>query len=156
MAVQAVSVAGLKELRRDLKALGPQWGRELSKVHREIAKDVQGKAQSTARGMGRQQSREAGAIKASGTQSAAALSVVQSSRYPFANVAFWGKIKRTGWYAGGHGRAQSLPWVGNTWQVGVKGEGPYALNEAVADRLPQIMHNYEQMLDALMHRAFPE
>ncbi len=156
MAVQAVSVAGLKELRRDLKALGPQWPKELSKLHKAIAKTVQVQAQSNARGMGRQQRKEAGAIKASGTQSGAALSVTQSSRYPFANPAFWGKIKRTGWYAGGTGRAQSLPWVGSAWEVGAKGEGPYALNDAVAEKLPEIMQSYERMLDDLLHRAFSE
>lgn len=156
MAVQAVSVDGLKELRRDLKALGPQWPKELTKLHKEIARTVQVAAVANAAGMGRMQRKEAGAIKASGTQDSAALRVAQSSRYPFANPAFWGKIKRTGWYAGGHGRAQSLPWVGSDWQVGVKGEGPYALNDAVADKIPEIMREYGHMLDELFHRAFPE
>lgn len=156
MAVAAVSAVGLKELRKELKALGPQWPKELSKVHRAIAKDVQGRAKSNAPGVGRQQARMAGAIKASGTATGAALTVTQSGRYPYANVAFWGKIKRTGWYAGGHGAAQSLPWVGANWDVGVNGQGPYALNDAVADELPKTMVAYDRMLTDLLHRAFPE
>jgi hypothetical protein len=156
-----IEVHGLKELRAALKDLGPQWGRELSKIHRQIAKDVAARAQDRARGMGRQQRANAGAIKGSGTASAASVRVKPTSKYPAANPAFWGQIKRSGWYAAkwaeSHtGKPQSLPWVGNNWEAGVHGQGPYAVNDAVADRVPQIMDAYVEMIDDLTARAFPD
>lgn len=33
-------------------------------------------------------------------------------------------------------------WVGNRWQAGVRGQGPIAINEAVADLKPQIIEWY--------------
>lgn len=160
--IAPAQVEGLKEFRAALRQLGPQWGRMLSKTHRDIAKKVAATAQSYARGTGKQQARMAAAIKGSGTQSGAAITVNQSTRHPYANVAFWGQTKRTGWYAAiwaaGHhdGRAQALPWVGSDWQVGVSGEGPYAINDAIEAELPGVMDTYRRELDALFFRAFPD
>lgn len=160
-ASSAVQVEGLAELRKALRVMGPEWGRMLSKTHREIAKRTAALARSKAGGVGRPQARMSGAIKGSGTQTAASITVSQSGRHPFANPAFWGQTKRTGWYASiwaaGHhdGRAQALPWVGSDWDVGVAGQGPYAINDAIADELPKILDTYGEELDALFRAAFP-
>lgn len=156
-----MQVEGLKEFRAALRQLGPEWGRMLSKAHRTIAKRAAAAAQSRARGIGAQQQRMAGSIKGSGTQTSASVRVAQSTRYPYASVAFWGQTKRTGWYArlwamGVRGAAQSLPWVGNDWEVGAHGQGPYAINDAIADELPSIMADYSRMLDDLFQKAFPD
>lgn len=157
----AAEVKGLAEFRRALRTMGPEWGRALSKVHRKIAKDVALKARSNAGGFGRQQARMAGAIKWSGVQTAARITVAQTARHPFANVAFWGQTKRTGWYgrlwaAGVRGKAQALPWVGSDWEVGTRGQGPYVINETIAAELPGVMETYEEELERLFYRAFPD
>lgn len=160
-AITPVTVEGLKEFRAALRALGPEWGRMLSKAHRNIAKRVAATAKAKAQAYGPQQVRMAGAIKGSGRQTGAYIRVAQSDRYPFANVAFWGETKRTGWYgrmwaAGVRGRAQSLPWVGSSWDVGDANEGPYAVNAAIHDDMPEILRDYSRALDDLFHKAFPD
>ena len=77
-------------------------------------------------------------------------------------MAFFGQrpLTRTGWNAsrynrdgvrlGGRrrtagARPQGLPWVGNTWIGGRRGEGPYVINETIAKHLPQIE---ERLLEA--------
>lgn len=159
--VSPVTVEGLKEFRAALRALGPEWGRMLSKTHRDIAKRITANAQAKAQAYGPQQARMAKAIKGSGTQTGAFIKVAQSSRNPYANVAFWGQMKRTGWYgrmwaAGVRGKAQSLPWVGSDWDVGSASEGPYAINAAIHDAIPEIMREYSAALDGLFHKAFPD
>ena len=61
---------------------------------------------------------------------------------PGAQATFWGAKRRTGWYArerysGSTGR-QHPPWVGASWGAGKRGEGPYVLNEAIADHRDEI------------------
>lgn len=76
-----------------------------------------------------------------------------------ANVAFWGAKKRTGWYAArryAHSTRQHPSWVGNTWEAAVAGQGPYAINAALAAELQRFLGLYGQMIDDLAHRAFPE
>src|SRR5699024_3541530 len=115
-----VHVEGLKQFQSALRRLGPEWNRELGKIHREVAKQVALRARSNAEVLGPQQARSAGAIRWSGTATAAKIRTVQNSRYPFASPAFWGRIKRTGWYArvwamSPGARPQGLPWVGSDW-----------------------------------------
>lgn len=155
-----VRVEGLDEFRKALRQLGPSWGRALGKVHRGVSKQVALRARSNAASVGAQQARSAGAIRWSGTAAAARITTTQGGRYPFANPAFWGQIKRTGFYADlwartRSGRAQALPWVGSDWSVGVKGEGPYAINDAIADEMPRIVGEYGRQLDDLFKQAFP-
>ena len=64
-------------------------------------------------------------------------------------AAFWGAKKRTGWYADPRYRKskrQHPIWVGNSWQAGAKGQGPYALNDAIADNRDRI---FELFSDAV-------
>lgn len=42
---------------------------------------------------------------------------------------------------------QHPPWVGNSWQAGVKGQGPYALNDAIADNRPRIFDLYSKAVE---------
>lgn len=154
-----VEVQGLTEFRRALRAMDPAFARELSKTHRGIAKRAGMASRTKAQSLGAPQRREAGAIGWSGTMTGAVVRVSQSARFPFANPTFWGRTSRTGWYAekwaASHsGRAQGLPWVGSSWDVGVRGQGPYAINDAIADELPSIMKDYSEALDDLFGRAF--
>lgn len=54
------------------------------------------------------------------------------------------------------GKPQFPKWVGNTWEAGVKGQGPYAINPAVADSRPFIERAYVNAMAQTARRAFPE
>ena len=152
----AVEITGIKEFRRALKEMGPEWPKELRRVHAQIARRGQALSRGYAEGMGGVQAKAAGTIKGRGNQRQASI-YVQGMR-GLGNVAFWGAKRHTGWYANprySDGPAQHPPWVGNTWDAAVHGEGPYAINEALADHLDDILDQYLKMLDNLSRKAFP-
>jgi hypothetical protein len=139
----AVEVEGLKELRRELKQLGPQWPKELRKANKEAADIAASASRSNAHGGTRQQSAAASAIKASGTQSAAQV-VIDAGRVPFALGAFLGS----------RAYPQFPEWVGNSWEPGGPG-GPYAVNPAIREKEDEIIETYGDALDRLTCAAFP-
>jgi hypothetical protein len=156
-----IRIDGLPEFRRALKAIGPDWPKELRKVHRRIAVEGVARSRAAAGAMGGQQARFAGGISARATQTKASVGVLGGGKNPGAKGAFFGAKRRTGWYARQRyldtaGAAQFLPWVGNTWAAAVPGQGPYAINPALAAYIPQIVEEYGEMIDDLTRRAFPE
>lgn len=152
----AVTVRGIKEFRRELRRLHGEWPRALRDVHKEIADHGAKLAQGYARGMGGVQAKAAAAIKGYANQREARIGVSAGKTYPMANVAFWGAKRHTGWYAGIAGPAQHPPWVGNSWDVAVVGEGPYAINPALAAYLPELMEMVGDRLEQLARAAFPD
>lgn len=154
MAAAGAEVVGLKEFRGDLKAMDSQWPKELRKVHKQIADKATRYARANASGNGGVQAKAAGGIKGRATQSQASVSTGGG----IGNVAFWGAKKHTGWYAApqyAEGPAQHPKWIGNTWDVAEFGQGPYAINPALAVHLPELLDDYLDMIDELSHRAFP-
>ena len=148
----------MAEFRRALRAMGPEWTRELTKVHRTVALKVAAGAQSRAASMGGVHRRAAPAIKGYANKMNARVGVSPGAKTRMANVAFWGAKRHTGWYANARysdGPAQHPAWVGNTWDVGVPGGGPYAINATVAAMTPTIIADFERMIDELARRAFP-
>jgi hypothetical protein len=72
-------------------------------------------------------------------------------------VAPSGAKRRTGWNARNpDSRPQHPAWVGNSWAVGVVGQGPYGINPAIAHHMPEILAEYERVTDDVFKRAFPE
>lgn len=159
MPTSGVHVEGLNELRSALRQVGPEWPKHLRAVHLKIAKRMAVIAAAFARAMGGVQAKAASAIKGRASQRDAKIGVRNSRGIPFAAVAFWGAKRHTGWYAKrqyASGPAQHDPWVGNSWEVAVAGQGPYAINDALASHSPQIVEWYGDMVDDLMREAFPE
>jgi|GEM_PF-1931931 len=160
VAPRAFEVRGLREFRRELRAIDPKFPKELRLAHKAIADDVATKARSIASGSGGVQAKAAGAIKGYATQSNARVGIATGKSFPMANVAFWGAKKRTGWYGAskyaGSGGRQHPEWVGNTWDVGVAGQGPYAINDAIASMNSQILDEYADAIGRLMAKAFPD
>lgn len=153
------TIRGLPEFRRELRALGPEWPRELRKANKNIAQLGAHYAQVVAHGMGGVQAKAASAIRGYANQREARIGVVPSARVPFANVAFWGAKRHTGWYE--RARYNDSPrqhpeWVGNTWDVAEHGVGPYAINEALAEHIDDILDEYGEAIDRLAARAFPD
>ena len=152
----AVQVVGLKELRRELRRLEEprEWTKALARIHREVAKATAETARSYATSMGGSQKHFARAIRGYGSAPGARIAIADDRAF----AAFWGAKQRwTGWNArnGDAGRPNQPEWVGNAWPIGERGYGPYAVNDAIADRLPWIEETYANEVDDLMKRAFP-
>jgi len=143
-----VSIPSLKELRKELKKLedARPWLKELTAANRDVARDVAGWSRAAAVSMGGQQAHFADALAGRATQTQARVEVA-GARTPKgkarANPAFWGT------------KAQGN-WIGTSWDVGVSGQGPYAINEAVARRYVEIEARFRRLIDDLTHAAFPD
>lgn len=159
-----VTVQGLRDFRAALKAAGDQLPKELRLGLVDVAKIAERVTIAEAHRMGGIQAKAAGAIKGRATQREARLQINKSNskRNPtaFANIAFWGAKKRTGWYAfekyGESTTRQHPPWVGNTWELMNPTEGPYALNAALARYSDDLMAALTATLERLLAQAFPE
>lgn len=158
-ATSGVEIVGVKEFRRALKRLGSEWPKELRRVHKEIGDLGLRYSQAEARLMGGVQARSASALRSKANQRSARIGVTPGRGAPMANVAFWGAKAHTGWYAKPRyrgGPPQHPPWVGNTWEAAVMGQGPYAINPALARHMDEILDAYAEAIDRLADAAFPE
>lgn len=146
----------MREFRKELKALHPQWPRALGDVHKQIAEEGAEVSRYTAHGMGGVQAKAADAIRGIGNQRDARVGITGGAGLPMANPAFWGAKRHTGWNARRNGLPNLPDWVGNSWEPAVAGQGPYAINNALAQYMPRLMDHYAEMIDQLAKAAFPE
>lgn len=133
-----IRITGLKELRRELRAIDPAWNKELRKVNLSVAEDV-------ARGTRSAFERMAGsAPKVTPTVKALA----QQAK---------GQVK-----VGGGTSIGGQVAMGNLWgsrrysQFPAPKAGGYALYPTLAELRPDIEERYAEMLDDLLRRAFPD
>lgn len=157
----AIEITGLREFRKALKAVGPEFPKELTRANRDVAKIAERVSQSQARSMGGIQARAASAIKGSANARSARIQIKPSKgkRNPtaMANVAFWGAEKRTGWYrTKPEGKPQHPEWVGSAWEVADMNSGPYAINAALARHLDDIVAAHSAALNRLAEAAFSD
>jgi hypothetical protein len=155
--ISVTEIRGLRDFRRELKAIGPEWPRELRKVNKEISTRAAGWARARATAHGGAQAKFADRIRGYANQRAARVGIATGNTG--AGPTFWGAKRHTGWYDRARyndSPPQHPPWVGNSWDAAVHGQGPYALNPALADHVDDIVDEYGDMLDELAHRAFPE
>lgn len=170
----------LDQFGKDLADAQRRLGAERKKNHRSVAEFVARGAQSKASGWPeRQVAHFAGAIRPRATTRSARVAVnAGSKRNAGALAAIWGmKVEHTGWMAGwvGPGKGKSgpsyinprkaagyansprntLPWVGQSWEVGQKGQGPRAINDAIADGQERIDDLYLRGNESAWSRAFP-
>lgn len=156
MTEKVIEVKGLREFRRELKAASADLPKEMRKAQKGIADEVADRAQGVAGGMGGIQAKAAGSIRGYATQTQASVGFPSGG---IAGAAFWGTLRHTGWYAAARyagGPPNNPRWVGNSWEPGVAGQGPYAINDALADFLPELDERYLDMIDDLTARAFPD
>jgi len=132
------------------------YGEDIAALNKDIAEMLAAKARTKAAGMGGVYAKGAPAIVGAGTVKAGRVRVKATGGYRFAPVAFWGTKRRTGWYAArrfeGSGREQHPYWVGNMFDVGVKGQGPYAINDAIAENIDELLELWEQRLQEIINR----
>jgi hypothetical protein len=152
----SVEIKGLRDFRRELKAVSTDLPRELRRLQKDIADDVANDAQGIAASMGGVQAKAAGDIRGYARADQASVGFPSGG---IAGAAFWGTLRHTGWYAAAR-YANSPPqhpeWVGNSWEPGERGQGPYAINDALADMLPDLDDRYLDMIEDLAHAAFPD
>ena len=148
---EQVQISGLDEFRVALRAAAVAEHKAATKANTKIAKVVAADAQLFAVGEGAQQRHFARFIVGRGSRTGASVGLRGSA----ANAAFWGGFRHTGWYSTKPGPSQFKPWVGNSWQVGVPGQGPYAINPAIAHESDNIIRSYSEMIDEITKQAFP-
>lgn len=154
---RTVEIGGLKDFRRELKKVGDEFPDQLKKFNKDLADDVARVAEAYAVSMGGVHAKAAPAIKGYGTATEASIGFpAKSARYPYASVAFWGAKKHTGWYRHINSDEPQHPeWVGNSWDAGRRGEGPYAINDAVAQVADDVADRYGELIERLTAQAFP-
>lgn len=153
----AIEVKGLKEFRKELKAIDAQWPKELRKVHKAIADKVAEGARGRASGGNALQASQAGQIRGYATQTESKIGFPGKSK---AGAAFWGIKYHKGWYGwrkyDNSATRQAPEWVGANWEPGVSGQGPYFINDAIADMSEEIIDEFNTMIDDLVAKAFPD
>lgn len=150
---QAVHVRGLREFQAELRATHAKLPRALTVANREIAETVADRAQAKAQARGGVVAKAAPAVVGRGEQRGAKLAINKGRQFKFADGAFFG-AKQFG---------QFEPWVGNQhempWPAGVNdegpGRGPYALNPAIFESIPDIEDFYLNAFEDAVKAAFP-
>ena len=109
--------------------------------------------------MGGIQARSARAIRGKANMRQASIGITPGKGAPMANAAFWGAKRHTGWYGNARHRAATTPqfpeWIGNSWDAAVHGQGPYAINDALADHIDELEAIFNAGIANLTRRAFP-
>lgn len=160
MTTSTVKVEGLKELRTAFRKYGQDVDGKrptarLNKAYRSVSEVIASMSRSKAQSGTKLQAKMAGAIKpASTVVKGPTIRVAKTGRNQAAFAAFWGQKRRSGWFAARKfdaydGQHQKLPeWVGISWDVGKKGQGPYAINETIAENTGRIVTDLRTALDA--------
>lgn len=150
-----------------------RWRDELRKANRPVARRAAADVRSEMRSSGdRQLAAAARAVRPRVDPTSAAVAVTANATVPFALAATWGrKGRRTGWNAwvydgrgnpvrvrrvrAASGLRQHPPWVGNTWTVATRGEGPRGVNDALADHIDDYRDEHAQAALSVIVRALP-
>lgn len=154
----------IDEFRREVARLGPDgkdWEDKLKEVNEANAYTIAADARAKARALGGVQARAADAIKSRRVKAGIRVAVSSGAGRPEALAAFWGGKRRTGWNSpddvtnpGFISDTPNLPeWVGNTWKVAERGEGPYAVNAAIADKRADVIKAWGDAIDDLAREA---
>ncbi len=132
---QGVKVAGLNELNRALRELGPELQRELKQTNLTVAEIVAKDAQSAAFSLGGVAAKVAPSIRASARNTAAGVSL-GGTGYPMAAGAEFGAVRY----------AQFKPWRGNGSDAG------YFVYPSIRRDAERIETEYSKALDNILDR----
>ena len=130
-----VRVDGLRDLNRALKALGPEFQKELKEANIDVATFVANDARSAAYAQGGVAAKAAPSIKPTRTTGSAGVAI-GGGAYPFAGGAEFGSIKYK----------QFQPWRGNDSGAG------YFLYPSIRANSDRIVTEYTKALDDIMRR----
>lgn len=114
-------------------------------ANRKTGRHVRDWTRDAARSGTDQQRKMAGGIGTRASKSDVRLTVKNTKGAPGATSAFYGQKGKFGWYGKPQYRdspPQGPQWVGNSWTVAVKGQGPHVINDVLAEREPEISDLY--------------
>ena len=144
-----------------LLATNKEWRKELRKAYRSVSKIGASYGRASMRSSGsRQLARAARGVKAGSNASQGYVRTygwVKTSTTPLKALApTWGTKGPTGWLAKIEGTTSrnNPPWVTKRWEAAVAGQGPYGLNDGLAEGKDKIVGEFERVADELITRAF--
>lgn len=151
-----------------VKALGmlaadAEWKRELRTTYREVAKVGAGLGRAGMRSSGKRQLIAAArGVRGASNSTAGYVRVsgrVPTSTTPMSALApVFGTKGPTGWLANarhaGTTARNNPSWIGASWRVAVRGEGPRGINDALAAGTDQMVAEFEKGALKLIDRAF--
>lgn len=138
-ATDIVRVEGLADFQRELRKLNADLPKELRKANIEAAEVVAKDARQRAEGRGGVAAKSAPSIKAQGEQRRSKITI-GGPKFPFALGAEFGAVEYP----------QFDPWTGSGSDAG------YFFYPAIRDTREEFMDVYEDALDRLARRAFPD
>lgn len=145
-----------KRVAAALKVAPAAMKRELRASNTRTAKEAQRWARAAEMAGTPAQRHMATAIRGVGTSNAAILRIVPRGRTAGANPVYWGSSKRTGWNARHtDSRPQHPAPIGFAWKPATFGQGPYAINDALARHLSDMTDIYLAGQVQALARAFP-
>lgn len=158
--IERIQVVGLNEFRKELRNLAEPrgWTRELTAVHKTLARDIASRVREEADSLGGPYRHFSRAIRGYGSQTSARIGIGSANRGQRnwgANAVFWGvKDPISGW---NKSKVPNLvtEWVGNTWDI-APGQGPVAIVDVIVRDTPYIINRYGDAFEALARRAFPD
>jgi hypothetical protein len=136
---ESIRIVGLTEFVAELKLASPAFARELSAVHRTIAKTIRDDAQAMASGLGSTAAHVAPSLRASGTQRAASI-FIGSDAYPMALGAEFGSI----------GFHQFKAWRGSG------GDAGYFLYPTIRNHQDETIEEFSLAVQRVAAHAFPD
>lgn len=143
----------------DLRQAQTGLAKEKRRANKEVAEEIATLARAAAGSGSKMERHFAAAIQGRATQYVARIGISSRSTMWGANTAFFGAKRRAGWYAAqkyGASPARQFPeWVGSSWTAGVRGEGPYVINDVIASQMPRIEQLYMEAHERAYSRAFP-
>lgn len=149
-----MKVAGVEEFMASLKKASKDLGTEQRKKHRVVSTKVVEWAKSAASSGTPLERLGAADLAPSATGKGARLLIRNGPGRP----AFWGALGHSGWYDQPKfaGSTPQFPdWVGSTWIAGKRGEGPYVINDVLAERVDEIEALYAEAYESALKSAFP-
>lgn len=160
MALGAGRPLSAEEVARGFELLANpnEWRKEARRTYRRVGTQAARWAREEMRSSGdRQLAGAARGVRGNATPTEASVGVQRSSKVPYALAATWGTKGHTGWYAARRydgGPPNNPPWIGNTWPIAVRGQGPRGLNDALATHLDDLGALFALEVSGLAARAF--
>lgn len=155
-----IEAANLDELVAAAGAARKQLSRELRAENKVVGTTVAEWARFKALAGTPAQRHFIAAIQGSGTARFARVTVKRTGLHAGAAATYFGArpLTRHGWNAGRdrgpNTRPQYPPWVGNSWAVGARGQGPYVINPTIAENQKRIVDLYGKAADRALDKTF--
>lgn len=157
MANETIQITGLKELRRELKAVDPQFPKQIAALNKRLVNSLfvpAARANAAGRTNPRPGQAVINSIRGLGSQTRAQIAGGSQKVWQYAGHEFGSLgLIRGNSRKGQPGHTRMFPARSARQGRGNKG---YIMYPAVYDNMPKALTAYEQMLEQLLHASFPD